>query len=44
MTIKDLESAVTFLRRLSVGQVEADHLIRTVEALENEIARRRIKK
>lgn len=44
MTLKDLQSAVAFLRRLSVGQMEADDLIRTVEALENEIARRRTKK
>ena len=44
MTVKDLENAVAFLRRLSVGQVEADKLIETVEALENEIARRRTKK
>ena len=44
MTIKDLENAVAFLRRLSVGQVEADKLIETVEALENEITKRRAKK
>ena len=44
MTIKDLESAVRFLRRLSVGQVEAEQLIETVEALENEILKRRAKK
>ncbi len=44
MTIKDLESAVAFLRRLSVGQVEAEQLFETVEALENEITRRRAKK
>ena len=43
MTIKDLESAVAFLRRLSVGQVEAEQLFETVEALENEITRRRAK-
>lgn len=41
MTIKDLESAVRFLRRLAVGQMEAETLINTVEALEKEIARRR---
>jgi len=44
MTIRDLENAVAFLRRLSVGQMEADNLIKTVEALENEITRRRAKK
>jgi hypothetical protein len=44
MTIKDLEIAVAFLRRLSVGQLEADELIRTVEALEAEIIKRRAKK
>jgi hypothetical protein len=44
MTIKDLEIAVAFLRRLSVGQLEADDLIRTVEALEAEITKRRAKK
>jgi hypothetical protein len=43
MTIRDLESAVAFLRRLSVGQMEADLLIQTVEALENEIQKRRKK-
>ena len=44
MTLKDLQNAVTFLRRLSVGQIEAEDLIRTVEALEAEIKKRRIKK
>ena len=44
MTIRDLENDVAFLRRLSVGQVEADKLIETVEALENEITKRRAKK
>lgn len=43
MTIRDLESAVAFLRRLSVGQMEADLLIQTVEALEHEIQKRRKK-
>jgi hypothetical protein len=43
MTIRDLEAAVAFLRRLSVGQMEADLLIQTVEALENEIQKRRKK-
>jgi len=44
MTINDLIKAVRFLRRLSVGQMEADELISTVEALEKEIERRRKKK
>lgn len=44
MTLKDLQNAVTFLRRLSVGQMEADQLIATVEALEAEIKKRRQKK
>lgn len=44
MTINDLQKAVTFLRRLSVGQMEADELIATVEALEAEIKKRRQKK
>ncbi len=44
MTLKDLQNAVAFLRRLSVGQLEADDLIRTVEALEAEIIKRRTKK
>ena len=44
MTLKDLESAVAFLRRLSVGQIEVDELIATVEALEAEIKKRRTKK
>ena len=44
MTINDLQNAVAFLRRLSVGQIEADELIATVEALEAEIKKRRAKK
>jgi hypothetical protein len=44
MTVNDLIRAVRFLRRLSVGQMEADELITTVEALEKEIERRRKKK
>ena len=44
MTVKDLENAVAFLRRLSVGQMEAENLIKTVEALEAEIIKRRAKK
>jgi len=42
--LKDLVNAVAFLRRLSVGQMEADKLIATVEALEAEIKRRKAKK
>lgn len=44
MTINDLINAVKFLRRLSVGQMEVDALIKTVEALEAEIEKRRRKK
>jgi len=44
MTLKDLQNAVAFLRRLSVGQMEAEELIATVEALEAEIKKRRSKK
>jgi len=44
MTLKDLQNAVAFLRRLSVGQMEAEELIATVEALEAEIKKRRTKK
>lgn len=44
MTLSDLLNAVKFLRRLSVGQMEADALIRTVEALEAEIEKRKKKK
>lgn len=44
MTIQDLEAAVKFLRRVSVGQMEVDQLIRTVEALEAEIDKRRKRK
>jgi len=44
MTITDLTNAVHFLRRLSVGQMEAEQLIKTVEALEAEIEKRRKKK
>ena len=44
MTLKDLQNAVAFLRRLSVGQLEAEELIATVEALEAEIKKRRTKR
>ena len=44
MTINDLQNAVAFLRRLSVGQIEADELIATVEALEAEIKKKKKKK
>ncbi len=40
MKIIDLQRAVAFLRRTSVGQMEADDLIHTVEQLEKEIERR----
>lgn len=44
MTLQDLQNAVAFLRRMSVGQMEVDRLIETVEALEREIKKRRTKK
>lgn len=44
MTIKDLEAAVAFLRKITVGQIEVDLLVQTVEALETEIRKRRTKK
>ena len=44
MTLKDLQNAVAFRRRLSVGQTEVDELIATVDALEAEIKKRRTKK
>jgi hypothetical protein len=44
MTINDLLSAIYFLRKISVGQMEVDRLVQTVEALEAEIEKRRKKK
>jgi hypothetical protein len=44
MTINDLMNAIYFLRKISVGQMEVDRLVQTVEALENEVERRRRKK
>ena len=44
MTINDLLNAVYFLRKISVGQMDVDKLVQTVEALENEVERRRRKK
>jgi hypothetical protein len=44
MTITDLTNAVRFLRRLMVGQMEVDQLIKTVQALEAEIEKRKKKK
>lgn len=44
MNTTDLTNAVRFLRRLTVGQTEVDLLIKTVEALEAEIEKRRKKK
>lgn len=41
VTIRDLQAAVRFLRRLVVGQTEVDALIRTIQALEAEIERRK---
>jgi hypothetical protein len=44
MTINDLVNAIYFLRKISVGQMEVDRLVQTVEALEAEIEKRRKKK
>ena len=44
MTINDLLNAVYFLRKISVGQMEVDRLLQTVEALETEVEKRRKKK
>jgi hypothetical protein len=41
VTIRDLQAAVRFLRRLVVGQTEVDSLIQTIDALEAEIGRRK---
>lgn len=41
MKITDLQNAVAFLRRMSVGQMESELLIQTVEQLEKEIERRK---
>jgi hypothetical protein len=44
MTINDLLNAVYFLRKISVGQMDVDKLVQTVEALEAEVEKRRKKK
>jgi hypothetical protein len=44
VTITDLQNAVQFLRRMTVGQMDVDKLVQTVEALETEIEKRRKKK
>jgi hypothetical protein len=44
MNVSDLANAVRFLRRVTVGQTEVDLLIKTVEALEAEIEKRKKKK
>lgn len=44
MTIKDIQNAIYFLRKISVGQMDVDRLVSTVEALEAELERRRKKK
>jgi predicted ATP-grasp superfamily ATP-dependent carboligase len=44
MTMNDLLNAVYFLRKISVGQMDVDKLVQTVEALETEIEKRRKKK
>lgn len=43
MTANDLANAIYFLRKVSVGQMDVDRLIGTVEALEKELERRRKK-
>jgi hypothetical protein len=44
MTMNDLLSAIYFLRKTMVGQMEVDRLVQTVEALEAEVEKRRKKK
>jgi hypothetical protein len=44
MTLNDLLNAIHFLRKISVGQMEVDRLVATVEALEKEVEKRRKKK
>lgn len=44
MTINDLLNAIHFLRKISVGQMEVDRLVETVQALEAEVEKRRKKK
>jgi hypothetical protein len=44
MTINDLVNAIYFLRKISVGQMEVDRLVQTVQALEAEVEKRRKKK
>ena len=40
MTAKDLVNAIYFLRKVTVGQMDVDRLISTVEALEKELEKR----
>lgn len=44
MTTNDLVNAIYFLRKISVGQMDVDRLVKTVEALEAEVEKRRKKK
>lgn len=44
MTSSDLVNAIYFLRKVSVGQMDVDRLISTVEALEKELEKRRKRK
>jgi hypothetical protein len=44
MTINDLLNAIHFLRKISVGQMDVDRLVQTVQALEAEVEKRRKKK
>jgi len=40
MTASDLVNAIYFLRKVTVGQMDVDRLISTVEALEKELEKR----
>lgn len=40
MTANDLANAIYFLRKVTVGQMDVDRLISTVEALEKELEKR----
>jgi len=44
VTTNDLVNAIYFLRKISVGQMDVDRLVKTVEALEAEVEKRRKKK
>lgn len=40
MTLNDLRNAREFLRRIAVGKLDEERLIRTIEAIEREIERK----